>query len=309
MTDQINMRLQDVGIGIVAPSGYAPDPSVVDRAVTRLRAEGARVTLFCDPADKFERFGASDQHRVAQLHAASTDPSIDIVIALRGGYGMSRILPMLDFESLAQSGKLFVGHSDFTAFQMGLLAATGMVSFAGPMICDDFGRDVPSQFTFDQFVHCVRSDGITFASETPRGQPVQVTGRLWGGNLAMIAHLVGSPYLPDIDGGILFLEDINEHPFRVERMLLQLLHAGVLQKQRAILLGDFSGGRLSEYDNGFDFESVVTHLRGRVSVPLLTGLQFGHVVDKVTLPVGAQASLVADSDGWLLRVEGYRRLR
>ena len=309
MTDQINLQLRDVGIGIVAPSGYAPDPTVVDRAVIHLRAEGARVTLFCDPADKFERFGASDHQRVAQLHAAAADPSIEIVIALRGGYGLSRILPMLDFELLAQSGKLFVGHSDFTAFQMALLAATGAGSFAGPMICDDFGRDVPSQFTLDQFVHCVRSDSVTFASDAPCSQPVQVTGRLWGGNLAMIAHLVGSPYLPNIDGGILFLEDINEHPFRVERMLLQLLHAGVLQKQQAILLGDFAGGRLSEYDNGFDFESVIAHLRERISVPLLTGLRFGHVVDKVTLPVGAQGSLIADGGGWLLRVEGYRRLR
>lgn len=158
---------RNIGIGIVAPSGYAPDPMVVDRAVTRLRAAGARVTLFCNPAEKFERFGASDQERVAQLHTAASDPSIDIVIALRGGYGLSRILPMLDFQLLAQSGKLFVGHSDFTAFQMALLAATNAVSFAGPMICDDFGRDLPSLFTLDHFWRCLTSDNFSVGSDHP----------------------------------------------------------------------------------------------------------------------------------------------
>ena len=302
-------RSVGIGIGIVAPSGYASEPMAVDRAVTRLRAAGAHVTLFCHPADKFERFGASDQERVAQLHAAANDPAIDIVIALRGGYGVSRILPMLDFNLLAQSGKLFVGHSDFTAFQMALLAATNAGSFAGPMICDDFGRDVPSQFTLDHFWRCLHSDSITLTSDHACSKSVQVTGRLWGGNLAMLSHLVGSPYLPDIDGGILFLEDINEHPFRLERMLLQLMHAGVLHKQKAIVLGDFSGGRVSEYDNGFDVESVIAHIRERISVPVVTGLQFGHVVDKLTLPIGAQATLSTDAQGWSLHVQSYPRLR
>ena len=134
------------------------------------------------------------------------------------------------------------------------------------------------------------------------------SGQLWGGNLAMLAHLIGSPYLPQIEQGILFLEDINEHPFRIERMLLQLLHAGILQKQQAIVLGDFSGGRLSAYDNGFDLDAVVIQLRSRITVPIVTGLQFGHLPDKVTLPVGAQATLKADQTGWSLHVEGYPHL-
>lgn len=308
MRDSSAIARHDVSVGIVSPSGYAPDQVVVDRAVARLRAEGARVTLFCDPADKFERFGASDQQRVAQLHAAASDPSIDIVIALRGGYGLSRILPMLDVDLLARSGKLFVGHSDFTAFQMALLAATNAISFAGPMICDDFGRDVPSRFTLDHFWRCLQSDSISLTSDHPCSEALKLSGPLWGGNLAMLSHLAGSPYLPDIDGGILFLEDINEHPFRIERMLLQLLHAGILQKQQAILLGDFSGGRVGEYDNGFTIDSVIAFVRGQLAVPVLTGLQFGHVVDKVTLPVGARAALSADASGWALRIDGYPRL-
>ena len=304
----IDLMSRNIGIGIVAPSGYAPDAALVDLAVERLRAQGCRVTLFCNPADKVERFGASDAERVMQLHAAASDPAVDIVIALRGGYGLSRILPHIDFNLLAQSGKLFVGHSDFTACQMGLLAATKSISFAGPMICDDFGRDVLSQFTLDHFWRCMTSAEITLTSDHPSNQSVQVAGQLWGGNLAMLAHLIGSPYLPQIEQGILFLEDINEHPFRIERMLLQLLHAGVLQNQQVIVLGDFSGGRLSAYDNGFDLDAVVCHLRSRITVPIVTGLQFGHVTDKVTLPVGAQATLNADRTGWSLHVEHYPHL-
>ena len=136
-------------------------------------------------------------------------------------------------------------------------------------------------------------------------EPLQVSGTLWGGNLAMLASLAGTPWMPQIQGGILFLEDVNEHPYRVERSLLQLHQAGVLDAQKAVLLGDFSGYRLSDYDNGYDFESMLSFIRSQVTVPLLQGLQFGHVRDKLTLPVGAMASLRSDAEGFTLEVSGY----
>src|SRR5207245_1198963 len=113
-------------------------------------------------------------------------------------------------------------------------------------------------------------------------------------NLAILNHLIGTPYLPQPKDGILFIEDINEHPYQVERMLLQLLHAGVLAKQKTILLGDFSGYRLNEYDKGYDFEEMLAYIRSQLSVPVLTGLPFGHICDKVTLAVGCQAELMAE---------------
>ncbi|MNN64900.1 Murein tetrapeptide carboxypeptidase [compost metagenome] len=121
----------------------------------------------------------------------------------------------------------------------------------------------------------------------------------------MLAHLVGSPYLPQVPGGILFVEDVNEHPYRVERMVLQLLHAGVLDKQKALLLGDFSAYRLTDYDNGYDFEQMVAYLRAHLPVPVLTGLPFGHGRDKATLVVGAQATLNSNEDGFSLTMRGY----
>ena len=296
---------ESTGIALIAPSGYAADTDAIERAIVGLQQQGYRVIRHYAAEEREERFAASDAVRIAHLHAAASDPDVEIVLSLRGGYGLSRILPQLDWPMLAASGKRFVGHSDFTAFQLGLLAQTGAVSFAGPMLCDDFTREPASAFTHDHFWQCLTSPQTVLRVEQDESPAVNTAGILWGGNLAMVAHLVGSPYLPRIEGGILFLEDINEHPFRVERMLLQLLHAGVLANQSAIVLGDFSGYRLSDIDNGFCFASMLARLRATLPMPVLTGLPFGHIVDKVTLPVGASATLRGDAQGWTLSVAGY----
>lgn len=295
----------DVGVAVVAPGGYAPDETVLARAFERLRAQGCRVKSYYDPAAKHQRFGGTDEMRVAQLHAAVRDPEIQVVLALRGGYGMTRILPMLDLKLLSASGKLFVGHSDFTALQMALLAEAGTPSFAGPMICDDFTRPDASDFTMRHFWQCLTASAYAVTGSA-QGNPVaDVSGTLWGGNLTMLTNLLGTPYFPRVEQGILFIEDINEHPYRVERMLLQLLHAGVLSRQNAVLFGDFSSYRLSDYDNGYDFGAMLGYIRSKLPIPVLAGLPFGHVPDKVTLPVGCNAHLVSDADSFELRLTAY----
>src|SRR5690606_17535796 len=118
----------------------------------------------------------------------------------------------------------------------------------------------------------------------------------------------GTPYLPRVAGGILFVEDVNEHPYRVERMLLQWLHSGVLERQAALVLGDFSGYRLSEYDNGYDFSGMLAFLRGALPIPVVTGLPFGHVRDKASLALGSRARLSSGADGARLEMSGYRCL-
>ena len=304
------MNAKRVVVAVVAPGGYAPDIPGLVRADALLVAQGCEVRHFDDPAARYQRFAATDAERLHGLHAAARDPDVDLVIALRGGYGMSRLLQDIDFRMLADSGKKFVGHSDFTTLQMGLLAHGGM-SFAGPMICDDFARTDVSSYTMDQFWACLRGPSHVVALAPDHGAtgPLAIDGLLWGGNLAMLTHLAGTPWMPQIDGGILFLEDINEHPFRVERMLLQLLHAGVMDRQKALLLGEFSSGRTGDYDNGYDFDSMLAFLRSRTSVPILTGLPFGHVRDKVTLAIGSQARLDRDAQGVRLTMHGYPHLR
>jgi muramoyltetrapeptide carboxypeptidase len=297
--------LSNVGVAIVAPGGYAQDERALMRATDLLQSYGCRVRHYHEPSARHQRFGGTDDARAAHLHAAAQDPEIRIVLALRGGYGMSRLLHALDFSALAASGKLFVGHSDFTAFQMGLLAKTGAASFAGPMICDDFSREELSSFTLQGFWQCLQGPTHTIEFLAQDNPAIDVTGLLWGGNLTMLAHLVGTPYLPRVDGGILFVEDVNEHPYRVERMLLQLFHAGLLAQQKAVVLGDFSNYRLSDYDNGYDFNTMLGYLRKELGVSVLTGLPFGHTRDKVTLPVGCQARLVSDGTATRLLMSDY----
>lgn len=309
MTSKITTEkaLEGVNVAIVAPSGYAPESSDVERAITRLESFGCRVRNFYDPAAKHQRFGGTDSGRVAQLHAAVADPDVQMIIALRGGYGMSRLLPAIDFTTLAASGKLFVGHSDFTALNMGLLAQAGAASFAGPMICIDFSRDEPSAFTLGQFMQCVTRPTHTLTFAAHDNPAVSTSGVLWGGNLTMLTHLIGTPYLPRIEGGILFIEDVNEHPYRIERMLLQMYYAGLLN-QKAILFGDFSSYALNDYDNGYDFDAMLAYLRERLGVPVLTGLPFGHTRDKATLAVGCQALLESDGENCTLTMSGYPNL-
>lgn len=291
-------------VAIVAPSGYAADPLAHVRADAQLQAQGCDVRHYDDPQARYQRFAATDALRLDGLHAAADDPEVDVIIALRGGYGVSRLMPDIDFKKLAASKKLIVGHSDFTALQMGLLCHGG-ASFAGPTISSDFAIEDVSGITMRDFwrclsgpSHCVRLAGSNTVDVDPQGI-------LWGGNLAMLAHLVGSPWMPAIDGGILFLEDVNEHPFRVERMLLQLLYAGVLENQAAIVLGDFSGARTGDYDNGYDFSAMLEFIRSRTTVPIVTGLPFGHMRGKVTLAVGSRATLRNDDGGVTLTMSDY----
>ena len=297
------------GIAIVAPGGYAPDPLAVERGIARLEARGCRVHNYYDHQSIHQRFGGTDEARLAQLYAAADDPAVQLVLTVRGGYGMTRLLPHIDFERLASSGKLFVGYSDITALQMGLMAKAGALSYAGPFVAGDFGALDPVEFTLENFWRCLAGPGHTI-TEAACGNPgVDLEGTIWGGNLAMLCSLVGTEWFPRIDGGILFVEDISEHPYRVERMLLQLHQAGVLERQQALVLGDFSGYRLSPLDNGYDFEAMLAYLRATLPIPVISGLSFGHIARRVTIPFGAQARLASTAEGFSLRLSDYPTLR
>jgi muramoyltetrapeptide carboxypeptidase len=297
------------GIALVAPGGYASEPDAIARGIARLEAQGILVHNYYKHEERHLRFGATDAERLAQLEAAAADPDVQVVMAIRGQYGMSRLLPDIDFERMAASGKIFVGYSDITAFQMGLYAKTGALSYAGPMFAGDFGAFDPVDFTLDDFWHCLAGPTHTVSGHGALNPRVDVAGTVWGGNLAMIMSVVGTPYFPRIDGGILFLEDIAEHPYRVERMLLQLMHAGVLAKQRAVVLGDFSGYRLAPADNGYNFDEMLTYVRATLPVPVLTGLEFGHIPRRVTIPFGAQGHLQCDGEHWKLALSDYPTLQ
>jgi muramoyltetrapeptide carboxypeptidase len=278
------------GIGLYAPAGFVPEPASIDRAAARLASLGHRVVVDPTCTGRWQRFSAPDDERLAAIQRMVANPGVELAIAARGGYGWSRLLDRLDFKAIAAARKRWLGYSDFTAFQLAALAHAGMKTFAGPMAAYDFGAETPSAFTLDHCwgllgadeyeVECAL-DGPDFAGE----------GMLWGGNLAMIAHLAGTPHMPRVDDGILFLEDIGEHPYRVERMLYQLHHAGVLTRQRAVLLGSFTGYELGPNDNTYDAAAMVAHVRAHLGLHVYTGLPFGHCPEKLTLPVGGRCAM------------------
>jgi muramoyltetrapeptide carboxypeptidase len=217
----------------------------------------------------------------------------------RGGYGLTRLLDRIDWPLLARSvdaGTRWVGHSDITALHLGLLAHGGARSWAGPMASEDFGRsdDAGGVDDVTAACFCEAMDGeleaVGFRTEAGF-DGLQCKGRLWGGNLTVLLSLLGTPHWPRIKGGVLFLEDVNEQPYRVERMLLQLHQAGVLAAQKAVLLGDFTVQSKSPLDRGYTLRVAVEQLRSVCKTPILSGLPFGHVPTKVTLPVGAPVQL------------------
>ena len=302
------MNTQKIGIAIVAPSGCTQDDAALERGINALTAQGHTVHNYYDSAKLFQRFGGTDEARLAQLVAAADDPQVQVVMALRGQYGMSRLLPDIDFQRMADSGKIFVGYSDFTAFQMALLTKTGAMSYAGPMFLPDFAAREPLAFTIDDFFQCLTSTTHRISQAASGNPKLNVHGTVWGGNLAMINSLIGTPYFPSIEDGILFVEDVNEHPYRVERMLLQLMQSGILARQRALILGDFTDYKITPVDNGYDFAAMLAYLRKTLPCPVLSGLPFGHGAKRVTIPFGARADLWSDAAHFELSISGYPNL-
>ena len=283
---------------VFSPSGVVPDAQALQLAMARLRALGFEARRDRAALARKQRFAGSDEARVAAIHRVA-ELAPGVAMATRGGYGLTRLLDAIAWKKLAKSvqqGTRWVGLSDFTALQLGLLAHTGEGSWAGPCALEGFGRAEADggmdDVTAACFAEAMRGELEAVGFRTERGfDGLSLRGTLWGGNLAMLCSLVGTQHLPAIRGGVLFLEDVNEHPYRIERMLLQLLQAGVLGAQKAVVLGQFDAWKPSPLDRGYGLKTVVAHLRSLTRVPILTGLPFGHVPTKVTLPVGARVTL------------------
>jgi len=276
-------------IGFFAPSGALPDPLVMDRAAARLADLGWQVSAGESVFAREQRFAGSDELRLAELQRFATDPLLDVAAAARGGYGLTRLLDRIDFAAIARRAPVIVGYSDFTAFSLAYLAQARGVSFQGPAVTD-FAREEGSGLQAADFLRAVEETEQELRFPTG-AQPLSVRGRLWGGNLSMIASLMGTPYFPKVAGGILFLEDVNEPAYRIERLLLQLFHAGVLARQKAVLLGDFTGMQDSPHDHGYGLAQAIAHVKGRCEVPFVDGLPFGHGERRAALAVGAPAIL------------------
>lgn len=311
-------------IYIYSPSGAVRDKAAFRRGVARLIALGHDVETDEAALSSHMRFAGDDDERLAAIARAASSGA-DVALISRGGYGLTRLLPRLPYKALAKSierGTQYVGLSDFTALQCALYAKTGAATWAGPAVGEDFGAaDGPDDIMeacFDDLC-CGQGEGsgwrlpstdIAAMVALQAGSTAAVSGEgpslrirkatLWGGNLSMVCSLVGTPYLPSVKGGVLFLEDVNEHPYRIERQLTQLLHAGILGQQKAVLLGSFNRFTTTPHDRGFKLKTVVDWLRSETHVAVLTGLPFGHVPTKVLLPFGRTVELMVQGREALL---------
>lgn len=294
---------------LIAPSGYCINQDAAQRGVQRLLASGHQVENQTIIPRRQQRFAGTEAQRLNDINnLVNLKGANQIVLAVRGGYGASRLLESIDWQGLAQRQQqdplLICGHSDFTVIQLGLLALHNVITFSGPMLAGNVGAPELDAFTMDHFWRALRNS--TYSVEWQGNGPHwECEGQLWGGNLAMLVSLIGTPWLPHIEDGILVLEDINEHPFRVERMLLQLYHAGILERQSAIILGSFSGAAPNDYDAGYTLETMIDFVRSRLDIPVITGLDFGHEQQTVTLPLGAHASLIHNDSGSRLTLSGH----
>ncbi|HRY51548.1 MAG TPA: LD-carboxypeptidase, partial [Candidatus Paceibacterota bacterium] len=294
----VRLRPGDL-IGLISPSGPVVDLARVERGVRYLERRGYRVRMGRHALKVHGFLAGTDEERLADLHEMFEDREVKAIICLRGGYGLTRLLPRLNYELVASHPKIVVGFSDITALQLALWRHCRMVTFHGPMVQADFSG-VTDEVTEESLWRLLTIPDPPTPYVLPEAHwgPVRgghVTGRLIGGNLSLLTSLVGTPYQPSFRKALLFVEEVAEEPYRIDRMFTQLIHAGVPKKIAGLLTGQFShciarvAGRPS-----FTLDEVLGGQEKEWGVPWVSNLPFGHVRRKITLPIGVRARLDFD---------------
>lgn len=298
-------------IGIAGLSGCLTDLNTLTQAIHYFTEKGYSVRLAKNLNSQYLYFAGTDSERLNHFMELIEDPEINVILMARGGYGITRLLPHLNFKAIAQSRKIIVGFSDVTALHLALLSQGHYISYAGPMACPDFGKPQPNpvheEHFFARLAHQTISPFLIPMEPTSKSFPEGLQGYLWGGNLSLVVHLIGTPYMPKIKNGILFLEEVNEEPYHIERMLMQLWHSGLLSQQKAILIGSFQRCIPKEKSAvPYTLASVMEYLQHLVPCPILFNLPFGHIAEKITLPIGGLIELkIHDPHHWFIDFLDY----
>lgn len=293
-------------VALVAPAGPLGERDDLSRAIELCQALGYVPAPGEHVLERYGYLAGSDDLRAGDLNTALEDPTIDAVWCLRGGYGVTRLLDRLNLEALARWPKPVIGFSDITALLLAIRARTGLVSFHGPM-----SRAPLTSFSrghFEQVLGRAEPAGVLAGLTPPAGLLVprsprvvalhggRAEGPLVGGNLTLLLSLAGTPYFPDLDGALLFLEDVGEDLYRVDRHLSQLKLMGVLPKVAGVVVGQFTDMKKGTGDGGaLAFDEVLFSYLAPLGIPVAYGFPFGHVDDQWTLPLGVRARLDADA--------------
>ena len=299
-------RLQaGMKVGLVAPASPVAEDEDARAAVDLLESLGFEVRPGRQIFERSAYLAGTDAARAADFNEIARDPAVDAIVCLRGGYGTARILPAIDYDALARRPRVIMGYSDITALLNAVHERTGMITFHGPIAAQNF-----TEYTYREYEK-VLVDGSGpcvlgappeievrpgFVERENRLTPIvrgRAEGRLIGGNLTLLAHLVGTPYEPNYQDAILVLEDVYEAPYSIDRMLTHLWLAGRLQRCAGIVLGKFTEAETD--GNTFSVERVLRDRFEPLGLPTLRGLMIGHVDDQTVVPIGARARLDVDA--------------
>lgn len=285
-------------IGIIAPAS-AEDETIIKEKIATLSLLGFNVK---EGTHLFKRSGylaGDDKCRAQDLMNMFLDKTVDAVICFRGGYGTMRILPYINYEIIKENPKIFMGFSDITTLLNTFYKKCGLVTFHGPMVTSDLNN----QYTLNSMLQALMDGVSPFIIESPENFPLifnnfegPITGRVVGGNLSLICSTLGTKYEIDMDDKILFIEDVEEPPYKIDRMLTQLVLSGKLKKCRGILLGQFSGCELPHYERSFTLIQVIEDRVLKLGIPTCSNFMSGHGSPKLTLPIGAKACLNPDNN-------------
>jgi muramoyltetrapeptide carboxypeptidase len=279
-------------VGIAAPGSPAA-PVARETGIAWLRERGFSVRLGAALDERMGYLAGGDDERANDLNTLFADPGVDAVFCLRGGYGCGRLLPLLDFDIIRRHPKILLGYSDVTALALALWTRAGLVTFAGPMVAVDMhgGMDPRTEGALWTMLGRPARTRLLDVPHPAVIAPGRAEGTLLGGNLAVLMTLLGTPWEPDWTRCVLLLEDVGENVYRIDRMLAHLLNAGVLRAAAGVLLGRFTG--VPEDNPNRELDEVLREYLAPLGVPVLAGLPFGHVLPKITFPIGARVRVDA----------------
>jgi muramoyltetrapeptide carboxypeptidase len=296
-------------IGVIAPSSGYPTEKI-DKALAGLENLNFKLKLGKYLRERNGFLAGTDSERVQDLHAMFADPSVDGIWCLRGGYGATRILPLLDYQLIKKNPKVFIGYSDITAFLLAIFQQTGLVTFHGPVGTSEYNdytrthalnilMNPTPQYSVPLSVNMTSNESNLYKTEVIQTGSCQ--GTLIGGNLSLLSAMAGTKYglkNKDLKGKILFIEDIEERPYRIDRMLTQMLQSVDFKQLSGIALGVFEGCNPKPDESSWSLIDTLKDRLGNLGIPVYYGLSFGHIKEQFTLPMGIQATL--DTEGGVL---------
>lgn len=280
-------------IKVLAPA-FPPDPRKTENGIRYLENKGYKISSGSSLNGNYGYFSATDEQRVDEINSAFSDPAIDAIFCARGGWGTLRFLDMLKYETIKQNPKVLVGYSDITFVQLAIWKKTSIASISGPMVAVEMGDNI-LDFTEKYFWEQIENTNPEYVinlddTDSEYWKNGKAEGILLGGCLSMIAHLLGTPYFPDFSDSILFIEDVGEEIYKIDRYLAQLQQAGVFKKIKGLIIGEFIDCP-DDRSPSFSINEILHHYFDPLEIPILNNFPYGHGMRKISMPIGAKTTI------------------